>query len=572
MLTSRMIKRWCMPFLITFLLSMLLPVYNASAASDFVTQTDRAYTWLSAQQDLTAGFALDGLVDSFDDWWNTTDRKQNAYTYDQAVAAIAFMLKNDRTRAEKVLNKMRDMQDPDGSWVNSYWWNNGAGEEIRKHVGPVAWMAMAYMAYEVKYNDTRYQPTVKKALDWCITFQKPNGGISGGRTTWDSGNGSWTDEVWSSTEHNEDIYNLLRIYANKFPDRTSTYNNVANNVKNFLDNVVWNDSLKRWNGGWKNNTGLIDPNVPMDVNPWGVMALGLSGTRDYFSAVNYVDNANGSGTISSPKYVQTLTYDGAGNLLTGYDFDWQYDCAAADPGQKCADVWFEGSFFMASAHYMNGNTAKYNSIMNELIKKQGTSGSLLGGLPYSLKGSNNNYWQMAMENCVSSTGWLIIAGEHFNPFTATYMSGTGGGTSGGIGGVGSGTFKLKNVATGLYLDGMGRTANGSNAGQWSSSSSNNQRWVLESNGTNYKLKNVATSLYLDGMGRTANDSICGQWSNGTSNNQRWLLEAVGGGNYRIKNVASGLYLDNGGSTANGADMKLRTISSNTSQQWQLVTP
>ncbi|WP_233532389.1 RICIN domain-containing protein [Paenibacillus alkalitolerans] len=33
-------------------------------------------------------------------------------------------------------------------------------------------------------------------------------------------------------------------------------------------------------------------------------------------------------------------------------------------------------------------------------------------------------------------------------------------------------------ATGLYLDGMGRTANGSDAAQWSGSSSNNQQWQI----------------------------------------------------------------------------------------------
>jgi hypothetical protein len=408
----------------------LLPAGRAEAAADYALASDRAYIWLKAQQDLTAGYAADGMVDSFDDWWNANDRVQIVYTYDQAVAAIAFMQKNDRVRAEKVLNKMAQFQDADGSWINSYWWN-GAGEEIRKHVGPVAWMAMAFMAHEKKYGSTTYRPHVKKALDWIVTFQKANGGISGGTTTWDVP-GTVTNEVWTSTEHNQDVYNLLKYYANIFPDRTTSYNNAATGVKSFLDNVVWNDMLKRWNGGWKNDTNLIDPAVPMDVNPWGVLALGLTGTRDYKQSLAYVDNANGTGTTSSPKYVQTLTYDDAGHLMTAYDFDWQYDCAAATTqtgaqnGQKCADIWLEGSAFMSTAHFMNGNTAKADSILDEMLKKQGTSGTLLGGLPYSLKASNNNYWKMSQQNCVSSTGWLILAIARFNPFTGETLSGGGG--------------------------------------------------------------------------------------------------------------------------------------------------
>ncbi|QYR21757.1 cellulase family glycosylhydrolase [Paenibacillus sp. sptzw28] len=136
---------------------------------------------------------------------------------------------------------------------------------------------------------------------------------------------------------------------------------------------------------------------------------------------------------------------------------------------------------------------------------------------------------------------------------------------------GGSNYKIKNVGTGLFIDGMGRTANGSNAGQYSSSTSNNQRWVLENYGSYYKIKNVGTGLYLDGMYRTTAGSICGQYSNSDSWNQRWILEP-NGSNYRIKNQSTGLYLDSGGTTTNGADLKQWTSSTSTNLQWQLVTP
>jgi hypothetical protein len=135
------------------------------------------------------------------------------------------------------------------------------------------------------------------------------------------------------------------------------------------------------------------------------------------------------GTVADPKYVHSLPYENT--TITAYDFDWQYDCAAAydqngNPnGERCADIWFEGSAFMSVAHYMNGNTAKADTIIDEIIKKQGTSGSLLGGVPYSLKGTSNNYWRMAQENCVSSTGWLLLAIHRFNPFTGSVVNGGG---------------------------------------------------------------------------------------------------------------------------------------------------
>lgn len=132
------------------------------------------------------------------------------------------------------------------------------------------------------------------------------------------------------------------------------------------------------------------------------------------------------------------------------------------------------------------------------------------------------------------------------------------------------TDEIKNVTTGMYIDGMGYTANGSDAGQCSFIS-NTQQWILEFYGSYYKIKNVATGLYLDGMYRTTAGSICGQWSNSDSWNQQWALEPYGG-NFRIRNLSTGLYLDGGGLTANGSNLKQWSDSSSTNLQWQFVNP
>ena len=72
-------------------------------------------------------------------------------------------------------------------------------------------------------------------------------------------------------------------------------------------------------------------------------------------------------------------------------------------------------------------------------------------------------------------------------------------------GSGGGTYvRIGNAATGLYLDGMGRTANGANAGQSADSAGTNQQWVIENDGNYVRIRNRATGLYLDGMGRTTN--------------------------------------------------------------------
>jgi hypothetical protein len=148
-----------------------------------------------------------------------------------------------------------------------------------------------------------------------------------------------------------------------------------------------------------------------------------------------------------------------------------------------------------------------------------------------------------------------------NSFSLNFGQNSGGGTSGNV--------SIQNRATGLYIDGMGRTSNGSNAGQWSGSSSNNQKWTMETSGSNVRFKNVATGLYLDGMGRSSNGSLVGQWGNSNSNNQKWTVETYG--NYkRIKNVATGLYIDGMYWGSNGSNLGQWGGSGSDAQQWTIT--
>ena len=136
-----------------------------------------------------------------------------------------------------------------------------------------------------------------------------------------------------------------------------------------------------------------------------------------------------------------------------------------------------------------------------------------------------------------------------------------------LSGGGGGYYQLRNVATNMYADGLGRTGNGSNCGQYANTTHHNSQWeFIHVGGNYYKLKNRGTGLYLDGMGRTANGSICGQWQESSSYNQQW--EQISVGNYfKFRNRATGLYLDGMGYTSNGADLCQWSDSSSNNQRW-----
>ncbi|HTJ36446.1 MAG TPA: RICIN domain-containing protein [Dactylosporangium sp.] len=137
-------------------------------------------------------------------------------------------------------------------------------------------------------------------------------------------------------------------------------------------------------------------------------------------------------------------------------------------------------------------------------------------------------------------------------------------------GTGGGTYvTIRNGGTALAVDGMGRTTNGANAGQWALNSGTNQQWVIENDGSYVRIRNRATGLYLDGMGRTASGSAAGQYGDTNATNQQWTV-VTAANRVRIKNRGTGLYLDGMGRTANGADLGQYGDSNAANQQWAIV--
>ncbi|MEU0535825.1 RICIN domain-containing protein [Amycolatopsis tolypomycina] len=138
-------------------------------------------------------------------------------------------------------------------------------------------------------------------------------------------------------------------------------------------------------------------------------------------------------------------------------------------------------------------------------------------------------------------------------------------------GSGGGTYvRIVNAATGLYLDGLGRTASGATAGQASGDPGRyDQQWVVENSGNRVRIKNRATGLYLDGGGRTTNGAAVTQYASSTSGNQQWLV-VTDANNVRIRNGGTGLYLDGMGRTSSGADLGQYGTSASANQRWRIV--
>jgi hypothetical protein len=198
------------------------------------------------------------------------------------------------------------------------------------------------------------------------------------------------------------------------------------------------------------------------------------------------------------------------------------------------------------------------------------------------RGDNRPAWELLHNHYANLKG---LAVPNITAYAARVRAEGGGGdygpNSGGYDQLGFGTLtytlettastyvRIRNAGTGLFIDGIGRTSNGDNAGQWGDSGGANQQWTIASAGGYLRIRNRATGLYLDGMGRTPNGSAAGQWGDTNSTNQQWTTVSLGG-YLRIRNRATGLYLDGMGRTGNGDDLGQWGDTGSTSQQWTTV--
>ncbi|HEY8024283.1 MAG TPA: hypothetical protein VIF60_06940, partial [Burkholderiaceae bacterium] len=104
-----------------FILSASLTLFafpiTCSAVGNYTVNSNNAYNWLISQKN------ANGLVTSF-------QGGNVCYTYDNAVAITAFLLKGDTASAKAVLNEFKSLQLSDGSWYNAYYTNGGVQEGL----------------------------------------------------------------------------------------------------------------------------------------------------------------------------------------------------------------------------------------------------------------------------------------------------------------------------------------------------------------------------------------------------------------------------------------------------------
>jgi hypothetical protein len=298
-----------------------------------------ALAWLAARQDAGGGT---GLVRSFTIPAGDPDRALSplSFTYDDGLAALAFLAGGETTRAHDVLAGLASIQAPDGSLPFAYDTTaHVVASELRRS-GAIAWAGYAAVRYEQATGDRAFRAFAEGVGDWLIDHQVT---ATNGFASTDQRYGSvlgGPDVEWASTEHNVDAYFFLRDLG-RLPSAGEQYAPAANAIADSLVFHHWD----YWRGRFFTGvtTSWPDPTRALDVSSWGglfMLAIGRADLAAQAAATLSDFDVTGKPVVASTdldRYNTTYSSLGPFAGYRGY---------AGDPGTDDPPdhVWAEGTW------------------------------------------------------------------------------------------------------------------------------------------------------------------------------------------------------------------------------------
>ncbi len=349
-----------------------------------------------------------------------------AFTYDNALALIAFTAAGDWNRAKLLADAFvyaqeHDRYYTDGRLRNAYqsgdliiapgwrpndregtvrlpgWWNEAEqrwhenAEFVGSGTGNLAWTMIALLDYYEKRGGAPYLNAAIQLGQWIVEHtydDRGAGGYIGGYTGWEP---NPEKLLWKSTEHNLDLYvafeRLYRITGDP------TWYERAEHARNFVE-AMWNEEGGfYWTGTLEDGATINTQTVPLDAQTWALLAFG--------------PNERTRRAIACAEAHHRATW---GNY-EGFDFNDDRDMP-----------WFEGTGQMVVAYWVLGETDKARLYLSELREVQATAnnGNGKGIVAAPADGLTTGFeWLYFNRLHMGATAWYIFAERWVNPYWGT---------------------------------------------------------------------------------------------------------------------------------------------------------
>lgn len=304
---------------------------------------------------LRAQIKASGLIDSF-----VEDQRDDSYTYDNALAAMAFISAGDFNSARRLLDAFVAIRpEPSGGFLHRYHATDGSPNNGILRAGHNAYLLQAINLYYRETGDSRYNSLAEQIAGYLLSLQDSDGGIFGS-----------SQVTWKSTENNLAVFSA--IYNFGVVRNDPYYMDKAGQIRNFIVTECWN--------GVRFLCGENDPVIVTDVQALGCMILG----PDYKNGAYWIE----SYTLTTKRYSGRKS-------ITGFDMNTDRDT-----------VWTEGTLQESMAFLAAGSSSKYSFYKTESEKLFKASGALLLA---SNTGTTGFDWTFQPWQAVAPTAWYIYA-------------------------------------------------------------------------------------------------------------------------------------------------------------------
>jgi hypothetical protein len=233
-----------------------------------------------------------------------------SWTYDSAVAAIAFDSYGATYAAQELLDQLKALQRTDGSLDFAY--DVSDGDSVQQfRTGTIAWVGYAAMLHELKTENGKYNSVITGVAQWLLQRQNATTGLLTGGP----------DVSWVSTQNNMVAYLFFATLASHpIGDfKASDMSAVANKIAGGIDSRL---TITPAAGQLGFVQGLNDPLRPLDAQTLGVQylvarnrAADAAKVRAYIDAAFKVTNRTISKSSATPTYNMTYAANGP---FTGY--------------------------------------------------------------------------------------------------------------------------------------------------------------------------------------------------------------------------------------------------------------
>ncbi len=316
---------------------------------------------------------------------SSTENGDVVSLYDNALAALVYIMYDDYERAEKVFDFFMNRIDSEflGSTKKGFsqFRDRNGTPNNHRWMGDNAWLLIALNNYKKVTGKSTYNRLLNEIETWLYELQNTNtGAVMGGYSAEDKG-------IGENTEGNIDAFNAVTGYTN-FHQR----------LLDFLKNYRWDaseHSLLAWPGDVYQ--------YALDIHPWSYCTF-----EDFPLTTLH----------SADRFLTTKVATATKQTVKGYCFDIDKDV-----------IWIEGTGEMVVAFNEAGLTDKADYYLKE-IEKTFIKSSIYteaGGMPYTINpgtGYGGDYeWNQLWEGVdinpvVSSSAWYLFGKNNFNPFKA----------------------------------------------------------------------------------------------------------------------------------------------------------